>query len=169
MRDHLLIGLFAIATGFGLVDVEAIPDDSETLSISVTNVVGKTIVGGNSGQTLPGTNEEDAITGGKGKDVVNGRGGNDSLSGGNGADVLNGDDGNDRMVGGNGNDTMDGGNGNDVFIFAALFGNDRILGFDANPSGGGQDFPRHFGVRNNQRDLAARVAITDVGADARHH
>ena len=103
------------------------PDDSETLSISVTNVVGETIVGGNGGQTLTGTIEEDTITGGNGKDVLNGGGGNDILSGGRGADVLNG---------GAGNDTMDGGPGDDVFIFAAGFGKDGVLGFDANPSGG---------------------------------
>jgi Ca2+-binding RTX toxin-like protein len=97
------------------------PDDSETLSISVTNVVGNTIVGRNGGQTLTGTIEEDTITGGNGKDVLNGGAGNDILSGGNGADVLNG---------GAGNDTMDGGPGNDMFIFGPGFGNDRVLGFE---------------------------------------
>ena len=118
------------------------------MSITVTNVGGITKVGGNGGQTLTGTIEEDTLTGGNGKDVLNGGDGNDTLSGGNGADVLNG---------GAGNDTMDGGNGNDVFIFAAGFGNDRILGFDANPSGG-QDLLdiSAFGITSGA-NFAARV------------
>jgi Ca2+-binding RTX toxin-like protein len=132
------------------------PDDSKALSISVTNVVGIRIVGGNGGQTLTGTIEEDSITGGNGKDVLNGGGGNDTLSGGNGADVLNG---------GAGNDTMDGGNNNDVFIFAANFGNDRILGFDADPFLGGQDFLDISAFGITSANFAARVKITDVGAD----
>jgi Ca2+-binding RTX toxin-like protein len=131
------------------------PDDSEALSISVTNVVGKTIIGGNGAQTLTGTNEEDTITGGNGKDVLNGGGGNDILTGGNGADVLNG---------GAGNDTMDGGLGKDVFIFAPGFGNDQILGFDANPSGG-QDFLDISAFGITSATFAARVTIADVGAD----
>jgi Ca2+-binding RTX toxin-like protein len=132
------------------------PDGIEALSISVTNVLGQTIVLGNGGQTRTGTIEEDTITGGNGKDVLNGGGGNDTLSGGNGADVLNG---------GAGNDKMNGGNGNDVFTFAAGFGNDRILGFDANPSGG-QDFLNisAFGITSGA-DFAARVTIEPVGAD----
>jgi Ca2+-binding RTX toxin-like protein len=76
------------------------PDGIEALSISVTNVLGQTIVLGNGGQTRTGTIEEDTITGGNGKDVLNGGGGNDTLSGGNGADVLNGGAGNDKMNGG---------------------------------------------------------------------
>src|SRR5262245_8160074 len=79
-------------------------DDSETLSISVTNVVGSTIVGRNGGQKLTGTIEEDTIIGGTGKDVINGIGGNDVLLGGKGADVLNGGAGNDTLNGGAGND-----------------------------------------------------------------
>ena len=130
--------------------------DTQAIAVTVTNVGGQTKVGGNGGQTLTGTIEEDTLTGGNGKDVLNGLGGNDNLFGGTGADVLNG---------GAGNDTMDGGNGNDVFIFAAGFGNDRILGFDANPSGG-QDFLdiSAFGITSGA-NFAARVAITDEGAD----
>ena len=130
--------------------------DTQAIAVTVTNVAGQTKVGGNGGQTLTGTIEEDTLTGGNGKDVLNGGDGNDTLSGGNGADVLNG---------GAGDDTMDGGSGNDVFIFSAGFGNDRILGFDANPSGG-QDFLdiSAFGITSGA-NFAARVAITDEGAD----
>ena len=134
--------------------VSGTPDDSKPLSISVTNVVGITINGGNGGQTLTGTIEEDTITGGNGKDVLNGGGGNDILSGGNGADVLNG---------GAGNDTMDGGPGNDVFIFAAGFGNDRILGFDA--KSGSHDVLNISAFGITSATFAARVTIAGVGGD----
>jgi Ca2+-binding RTX toxin-like protein len=63
-----------------------------------------------------------------------------------------------------GNDTMNGGNGNDVFIFAAGFGNDRINGFDANPTGG-QDFLDISAFGITRGTFAARVTIVDVGAD----
>jgi Ca2+-binding RTX toxin-like protein len=135
--------------------MEDIPDDSESLSISVTNVGGVTIAGGKGGQTLNGTIEEDTITGGNGKDVLNGGGGSDILSGGNGVDILNG---------GAGNDTMDGGPGNDMFIFGPGFGNDQILGFDADPSGG-QDFLDVSALGITSANFAARVAIAGVGAD----
>ena len=126
--------------------------DTQAIAVTVTNVGGQTKVGGNGGQTLTGTIEEDTLTGGNGKDALNGGDGNDTLSGGNGADVLNG---------GAGNDTMDGGSGNDVFILAPGFGNDRILGFDA--KGDLLDVSA-FGITSGA-NFAARVAITDEGAD----
>jgi Ca2+-binding RTX toxin-like protein len=58
--------------------------------------VGNTIVGGNSGQTLTGTIEED---------IINGLGGNDTLIGLAGNDILDGGTGKDTMLGGTGNDT----------------------------------------------------------------
>lgn len=131
------------------------PDDSESVSIGITNVDGKIITGGNGGQALVGTGEADTISGGNGDDVLGGEGGNDSLSGGNGTDVLNG---------GAGNDAMEGGNGNDVFRFAAGFGNDRIVGFDATPSGGQDHLDiAAFGI--TKASFAGRVAIADLGAD----
>ena len=80
-----------------------------------------------------------------------------SSSGGKGVDVLNG---------GAGNDTMDGGEGSDVFIFAAGFGNDRVLGFDADPKGG-QDLMdiSAFGITG--ATFAARVTIASDGANTR--
>ena len=68
------------------------------------------------------------------------------------------------MDGGNGNDTMDGGPGNDMFIFGPGFGNDRILGFDADPSDG-QDLLDISAFGITSANFNARVAITDVGAD----
>ena len=52
---------------------------------------------------------------------------------------------------------------NDVFIFGPGFGNDRVLGFDANPHSG-QDFLNisAFGITT---DFAARVTIASDGAN----
>lgn len=51
-----------------------------------------------------------------------------------------------------------------MFVFAAGFGNDRIVDFHATPSGG-QDYLdiSAFGITN--ATFGARVAIADVGAD----
>lgn len=59
---------------------------------------------------------------------------------------------------------MDGGQGNDVFIFAAGFGNDRVIGFDADPHSG-QDLLNISAFGITSATFAARVSITDVGAD----
>jgi RTX calcium-binding nonapeptide repeat (4 copies) len=103
-----------VSDGHGGIDIQAI-------AVTVTNVAGSTISGGNGGQTLVGTGEEDLISGGNGKDNLSGGAGNDMLSGGNGKDILNG---------GSGNDILSGGNGRDTFVFAANFGKDVITDFD---------------------------------------
>ncbi|MDA8486155.1 calcium-binding protein, partial [Pseudomonas resinovorans] len=68
--------------------------------------------------------------------------------------------------GGTGNDVLTGGLGSDTFMFAAGFGNDSILDFDANPAGG-QDLIRLTVPGITAANFAASVAITDVGADTR--
>ncbi|MNZ79674.1 Poly(beta-D-mannuronate) C5 epimerase 7 [compost metagenome] len=70
------------------------------------------------------------------------------------------------MQGGTGNDSLTGGLGNDVFRFAAGFGQDRILDFDANPAGG-QDRMDIASLGITAATFAANVVITDVGADTR--
>jgi Ca2+-binding RTX toxin-like protein len=86
------------------------------------------------------------------------------LRGGAGNDTLRGLDGNDRLEGGAGNDTLEGGNGNDILVFAtAGFGNDTVLGFDANPAGG-QDLLDISGLGVSAATFSARVHITDLGA-----
>ncbi|MNG15992.1 hypothetical protein D3C84_998620 [compost metagenome] len=65
-----------------------------------------------------------------------------------------------------GNDTLIGGLGNDTFVFGAGFGHDRILDFDANPTGG-QDLMRVTGLGITAANFAANVVITDIGADTR--
>ena len=95
--------------------------------------------------------------------VINGNALANVLIGGAGNDTLRGLDGNDRLTGGAGSDTLEGGNGNDVFVFTAGFGNDSILGFDANPVGG-QDLLDLTGLGVTAATFATRVAIVDLGA-----
>ena len=97
--------------------------DSQALTVSVANLPGQTLVGGNGAQTLTGGGEEDTLTGGNARDILIGAGGNDVLSGNNGADSLNGGAGNDRLTGGN---------GPDAFVFDPGFGQDVIADFTIN-------------------------------------
>ena len=114
--------------------------------------------------TLRGDNGNDALSGLGGADTLYGGNGDDLLFGGSGRDTLYGEKGNDVLNGSAGNDTMDGGQGNDMFIFGPGFGNDQVLGFDADPSGG-QDFLDISALGITSANFAARVVITDVGAD----
>jgi Ca2+-binding RTX toxin-like protein len=72
--------------------------------------------------------------------------------------------GNDSLNGGAGNDTLVGGLGSDIFMFGPNFGNDRILGFDANPANG-QDLLNIAALGITAATFAARVSIADAGAD----
>ena len=106
---------------------------------------------------------ENAI-GGSGSDAITGNGGDNRLDGSGGDDIINAGSGDDIVIGGAGNDTMNGEGGNDVFVFAAGFGNDKILQFDANPVGGQDHLDlTAFGI--TAATFAARVTIADVGAD----
>jgi Ca2+-binding RTX toxin-like protein len=93
--------------------------DAQTLTVSVTDVVGVNRTGTTSADTMTGTSEQDTLNGGWGNDVINGLGGNDSLFGDLGNDTLNGGDGNDMLDGGSGRDVMTGGAGADIFRFDA--------------------------------------------------
>jgi Ca2+-binding RTX toxin-like protein len=120
--------------------------------------------GGAFSDTLNGGNGNDLLIGGGGTDTLNGGNQNDELYGGAGNDTLNGGAGVDKLVGGSGNDTMTGGAGNDTFSFATGFGNDRIMDFDGNPSGG-QDIIDISQLGITDASFAAHVIITDIGAD----
>ncbi|MGQ7814938.1 peroxidase family protein [Metapseudomonas furukawaii] len=82
------------------------------------------------------------------------------------ANTLQGGTGNDSLNGGTGNDTLIGGAGNDTLVFGVGFGQDRVLGFDANPAGG-QDLMNIAALGVTAATFAASVSITDVGADTR--
>jgi Ca2+-binding RTX toxin-like protein len=87
-----------------------------------------------------------------------------SIVGGTGSDALSGGGGDDTLNGDSGNDLLNGGSGNDTFVFVASFGNDAIVGFDANPAGG-QDLIDLSGFGITVATFAAHVSIVDVGAD----
>ena len=106
---------------------------------------------------------ENAI-GGSGNDTITGNGGDNRLDGSGGDDIINAGSGNDIVIGGTGNDTMNGQGGNDIFVFAAGFGNDKILQFDADPAGGEDQLDlTAFGI--TAANFAARVTIAGAGAD----
>ncbi|WP_242122673.1 cadherin domain-containing protein [Sphingobium sp. Sx8-8] len=108
--------------------------DSQNLTIVVTNVTGVSLTALSSGSTLNGTGEEDTLRGAGGNDTLIGNGGNDTLVGNGGNDIIDGGAGNDRITGGAGADILTGGAGADLFIYNAV-GNstpiimDRIMDF----------------------------------------
>ncbi|WP_423770594.1 peroxidase family protein [Pseudomonas sp. NLJ1] len=123
-----------------------------------------TLLGGAGADNLDGGNGVDVLQGGDGNDTLFGDVGNDTLQGGAGNDFLNGGAGNDTVVGGAGNDTMMATDGNDVFQFAAGFGNDLIINFDA-VAQGGQDRMDIAAFNITAATFAANVTVADVGND----
>ncbi|MDZ4194963.1 MAG: peroxidase family protein [Pseudomonas sp.] len=119
-------------------------------------------LGGN--DTLYGGAGADSLLGGEGADTLFGEGGNDILEGGDGDDILDGGTGNDIMIGGAGNDTLYASQGNDILVFGPNFGNDTIIGFDANPTGG-QDLLNIAAFNLTAATFASRVSIADAGND----
>ncbi|MCX2888527.1 heme peroxidase [Pseudomonas sp. DCB_BI] len=122
------------------------------------------LAGGTGDDSLDGGNGNDTLQGGDGNDTLFGDVGTDTLIGGAGSDFLNGAAGNDTVVGGAGNDTMMAIDGNDVFQFAAGFGNDLIINFDA-IAAGGQDRLDITALNITAATFGASVTIADVGAD----
>ncbi|MNZ13650.1 Bifunctional hemolysin/adenylate cyclase precursor [compost metagenome] len=131
------------------------------------------LLGGIGNDTLNGGDGNDSLNGGLGDDILNGGAGSDTLFGDNGNDVLSGGSGNDFINGAAGNDTVNGGagddtmmatDGNDVFQFAAGFGNDLIINFDSNATGG-QDRLDITAFNITAATFAANVTIADDGAD----
>ncbi|POF39057.1 heme peroxidase [Pseudomonas laurylsulfativorans] len=111
-----------------------------------------------------GNASNNVMSGGVGNDIFNGAGGNDTLLGGAGNDLLDGGAGNDSIAGGAGNDTMFASTGDDVFVFAAAFGNDRIVGFDTDAAGG-QDLLNIAGLNITAATFGSSVNVVDLGAD----
>jgi VCBS repeat-containing protein len=99
-------------------------------------VAGETLTGTNQDEAIHGTNAGDTISGLGGADTLNGYDGNDTLNGGAGADTLNGGEGNDIFIvdGSDAqNDVFNGGAGTNTIL--VLGGNDATLaGFNATTS-----------------------------------
>jgi Ca2+-binding RTX toxin-like protein len=166
--------------GFGGDDTYNV-DSASDLIVEVANGGSDTVLATGSSYTLTGNVENltyvgsgtfngagnglaNTVTGGGMADTLSGGSGNDTLLGLAGNDTLNGSGGNDRLEGGAGNDRLDGGANLDTFVFKPGFGNDRISGFDANPSGG-QDLIELSGFGITAANFADHVDIADVGAD----
>jgi Ca2+-binding RTX toxin-like protein len=102
-----------------------------------------------------GSQGNDIITGSAAANVIDGQAGDDIIDAGGGADII---------IGGFGNDIMNGGAGNDAFVFAPGFGNDTIIGFDANPTNG-QDLLDISGLDITAETFTANVLIEVLGSD----
>ena len=97
------------------------------------------ITGGDTGETLDGTVDDDEIRGNGGDDILNGDDGDDELFGGDGDDELYGDSGNDSLLGQDGDDLLNDSSGDNYFNGGA--GNDTIRGTGQAFEGGyGDDF-----------------------------
>ncbi len=155
-----------------------------------------TILGGRGDDTIGGGNGRDVLLGGVGDDRLDGGNEDDLLRGGNGNDTLLGGNGNDRLIGegqaddirggrgvdniygGDGLDTINGGRDNDIlrgegqsdiFVFAGVFGDDRIVDFDAFDSNEVIDLSRISSIAdfadlaaNHMTQIAADVLIDDL-------
>lgn len=73
-----------------------------------------------------------SVKGGAGADTLTAHSTGDWLFGLDGNDHLIGGRGNDVFVGGAGNDLMESGGGVDTFLFSGAFGQDRVVGYQAN-------------------------------------
>jgi Ca2+-binding RTX toxin-like protein len=93
--------------------------DGSALTVAELLKRGFDLDGGESDETLIGTNTVDRISGLGGNDVLFGGEGNDTLSGGDGDDILYGEEGDDILIGGTGTELLDGGAGNDLYYFEA--------------------------------------------------
>lgn len=123
------ITVFALSAGmvfaaesrpFTPADLSLVPAECSAITFS------RIIIGGNSKDSINGTNGNDLILGNGGNDAINGLGGNDCIVGGDGSDSISGYTGNDVLLGGNGDDIMAGQDGNDKLIGGS--GNDVVSG-----------------------------------------
>ncbi len=101
LKENFALTLSSPSLGLSLATASA------TVSIVNDDVQLTPIVkrGGQSADTLAGTDAMEHLDGGNGNDTLRGAGGNDTLIGGAGHDMLDGGAGADRMVGGVGDDT----------------------------------------------------------------
>ena len=110
------------ADGNGVYDVVVRVSDgwateTQTLHVTVGNVLNEVLLGTTSGNDLEGAGGADRLYGYGGNDTLDGGAGNDKLYGGLGVYTLLGGDGSDRLYGGEGADSLTGGAGLDLFIF----------------------------------------------------
>lgn len=116
------------------------------------------------GSVTLSANVENLTYTGSGGFVGTGNASDNVIIGGSKNDTLSGAAGNDTIVGGAGTDVLRGGADLDTFVFAPGFGNDTIVDFDADGTGG-QDLLNisAFGITGT--DFAGRVLVEDLGFD----
>ena len=110
---------------------------------------------------INGLGGADTLTGSSGDDTINGGAGSNTVSGGSGNDTLSANGGVDSFRGGAGDDTITAGAGLDSYLFGevgGLFGNDTVVGFDANPSNG-QEFLTLTGLGVTGANFGGRVTV----------
>jgi len=116
------------------LDANVTTTDGEKLTVTNSDDLKLTALGGSFGDSLTGGSGADILTGNGGIDTLVGAAGNDIISGGAGADIITGGAGVDNISGGDGNDlilvaddasfkvsggveTVDGGTGTDTLSF----------------------------------------------------
>ena len=142
---------FLISTAPQVIDIAALFERGDYLSVWRTIMAGDDQITGSSGR--------DVVSGLAGNDLIRGLGGDDRLSGGAGADRLEGGLGNDRLQGDAGNDILDGGLGNDTLNGGA--GSDLLIagrGADVAIGGAGIDTLRLA----TTADVTVDLALTSV-------
>ena len=100
-----------------------------------------------------------SVKGTIGADTLNAHATGDWMFGFDGNDHLLGSTGNDVFVGGAGNDLMESGGGVDTFLFSGAFGQDRVVGYQAN------DKLVFLGVQGVAPNDDYRAHATAVGQD----
>ncbi|PLX39346.1 MAG: hypothetical protein C0606_02125 [Hyphomicrobiales bacterium] len=119
-------------TYYGSLDITVEVTDSsgltysETLTISINDVVGELLVGTDGDDTLRGNVGDDMFYGAAGADSLRSGADNDALYGGEGNDTLDGGTGNDTLVGDSGSDSLNGGSGTDTASFSGNRGDYRV-------------------------------------------
>ena len=101
------------------------------------------------------------FTGGSGNDTINGDGNVNVLTGGGGNDTINGGGGDDFLAGGSGADRIIVDQGNDTIIFSAGFGDDVVVSFDADATGG-QDLLDVSGLGILASEFATDITLVNA-------
>lgn len=105
---------------------EVLIDAGPELNLAQIEIDVRTIVGGDSNDTLQGYELAETIVGGGGDDTLSGGGGNDSIYGNAGHDYVIGGEGDDALFGGEGNDLISAYLGDDIIEGGE--GDDRLFG-----------------------------------------
>lgn len=176
-------------SGTNFIDVEEIDGNNEFINIdvgstvdfsSITTSTDVLLIRGNnsstSGETITGTQDDDAIDGRNGNDVLNGFTGNDDILGGGGDDIIVGGVGSDTLTGGSGNDTIlsldssvSGASGVSITVGADILNatfDSGLDGFTFSDGGfGGSDPAGGDFARDTSTAGALQLTIDDNGTD----